>query len=64
MDKRLRRSTDDAWIAGVMGGLAEYFGIGSGKLRLVFVIVSCLSVAFPGLIVYLLLWFLMPKKGN
>jgi phage shock protein C len=64
MDKRLRRSNDDAWIAGVMGGLAEYFGIGSGKLRLVFVIVSCLSVAFPGLIVYLLLWFLMPKKGN
>jgi phage shock protein C len=46
-----------------MGGLADYLGIGSGKLRLIFVIVSCLSAAFPGIFVYLILWFLMPKQG-
>ncbi|MEJ2793141.1 PspC domain-containing protein [Iodobacter sp. LRB] len=63
MNKVLRRSRDDQWIAGVMGGLADYLGIGSGKLRLIFVIVSCLSAAFPGIFVYLILWFLMPKQG-
>ncbi|AZN37331.1 PspC domain-containing protein [Iodobacter ciconiae] len=62
MNKVLRRSCDDQWIAGVMGGLAHYLGIGSGKLRLTFVIVSCLSAAFPGIFAYLILWFLIPKQ--
>jgi phage shock protein PspC (stress-responsive transcriptional regulator) len=47
-------------IAGVLGGFAEYFGWPVGRLRIVYVIVSILSAAFPGTLVYLLLWLLMP----
>ena len=48
-------------IAGVMGGIARRFGWSSNVLRVVFVLVSILSAAFPGIIVYLILWLLMPE---
>lgn len=48
-------------IAGVCGGLAEYLDWSPSRVRLVYVLVSILSAAFPGIIVYLALWFLMPK---
>lgn len=57
------RSRSDRWIAGVMGGLARRLGWNAFLLRLVFVLVSVLSVAFPGIIIYLVLWLLMPP-GN
>lgn len=43
-----------------MGGIAEYLGWSPFKVRLLFVIVSSLSVAVPGILIYLVLWFLMP----
>ncbi|GHA71288.1 stress-responsive transcriptional regulator [Lysobacter bugurensis] len=49
-------------IAGVVGGIARRYGWSSGLLRLVFVIVSIASAAFPGILVYLLLWLLMPEE--
>jgi phage shock protein PspC (stress-responsive transcriptional regulator) len=58
---KLTRSSRDCLIAGVCGGLAEYLGWTPFRLRLIYVLVSVLSVAFPGIIVYLILWFLMPK---
>jgi phage shock protein PspC (stress-responsive transcriptional regulator) len=48
-------------IAGVCGGLAEYLDWSPFRVRLVYVLISILSAAFPGIIVYLALWFLMPK---
>ncbi|HEX5362064.1 MAG TPA: PspC domain-containing protein [Fluviicoccus sp.] len=60
--KKLCRSRRYNIIAGVMGGIAEYLGWSPFKVRLLFVIVSCLSAAFPGIIVYLVLWFLMPLE--
>ena len=59
-ERRLRRSRNQKVIAGVLGGFAEYLGWPAGRLRLVYVIVSILSAAFPGTLVYLLLWLLMP----
>jgi phage shock protein PspC (stress-responsive transcriptional regulator) len=53
---------DDRMIAGVIGGIARRFGWSSTLLRIVFVIVSIASVAFPGILVYLILWVLMPKE--
>ena len=47
-------------IAGVCGGLANYLGWDATKLRIVYVVLSLLSVAFPGLLVYILLWIVMP----
>jgi len=55
----LRRSRDRI-IAGVCGGIADWLGWPPFRVRLIFVIVSILSAAFPGTIVYLVLWFLMP----
>lgn len=49
-------------VAGVCGGIAEYLGWSPFKVRLFYVLVSILSAAFPGIIVYLVLWFLMPSK--
>jgi phage shock protein PspC (stress-responsive transcriptional regulator) len=51
-------------IAGVCGGLAEYLGWSSTRVRIVYVIVSILSAAFPGILVYLALWFLMPEGAD
>ena len=57
--KKLRRSNDKV-IAGVCGGLAEYLGWPSGRVRVLYFIISVLSAAFPGTLVYLILWFAMP----
>jgi phage shock protein C len=47
-------------IAGVCAGLAERLGWPINRFRLGYVIISLLSAAFPGILVYLLLWFVMP----
>ncbi len=60
----LYRSNRQNMIAGVMGGIAERFGWNANLLRLIFVIVSCMSAAFPGILVYLILWLVIPKREN
>jgi phage shock protein PspC (stress-responsive transcriptional regulator) len=60
----LARSKHDKVIAGVCGGIAESFGWSPTVVRIAYVIVSILSVAFPGILVYLLLWFLMPPAAD
>jgi phage shock protein C len=59
--RSLRRSRTDRKIAGVIGGLAQHFDLGSTPLRIAYVLVSILSAAFPGIFVYLLLWVLIPE---
>jgi phage shock protein PspC (stress-responsive transcriptional regulator) len=60
----LRRSRDKRMIAGVMGGIAEHFDLDVTLLRVIYVLVSILSAAFPGAIVYLLLWLLIPARRS
>lgn len=48
-------------IAGVCGGLAEWLGWSPTLVRILYVVGSILSVAFPGLVVYIILWIVMPK---
>lgn len=57
--KTFRRSRDRV-IAGVCGGIAEYLGWSAGRVRVLYVIVSILSAAFPGTLVYLILWLVVP----
>ena len=57
---RLRRS-EDRIIAGVCGGIAEWLGWDPTIVRLLYVLASVLSVAFPGLVVYIVLWIVMPE---
>lgn len=61
--RSLSRSRDDRLLAGVMGGIARRYGWNSTLLRVLFVIVSIASAAFPGILVYLILWLLMPDEG-
>ena len=60
--RKLRRSREHRMIAGVIGGLAEHFGLSVTGLRIVYVVVSILSAAFPGILVYLVLWALIPLE--
>ena len=59
----LRRSKTDRMIAGVVGGLARYFSIDPTLARVIFVVVSVLSAAFPGILVYIILWVLIPEES-
>ena len=58
----LYRSHHHHLIAGVMGGIAERFGWNVHLLRLIFILVSVMSAAFPGILVYLILWLIIPKQ--
>lgn len=57
----LYRSRTNSMIAGVCGGLAEWLGWDATLVRILYVLVSVLSAAFPGLVVYVILWIVMPK---
>ena len=63
-DGRLRRSRSNKMIAGVIGGLAKYFGFDPTMARVLYVILSIVSVAFPGLLVYIILWIIIPEEGE
>jgi len=60
--EKLHRSSTNRIIAGVCGGFAEWLGWNPTTFRVLYVIVSILSAAFPGLLVYLVLWLVMPKS--
>ncbi|QDV05753.1 PspC domain protein [Planctomycetes bacterium Poly30] len=60
----LRRSTTDRVFAGVLGGFAKRFDLDPTGLRIGFVILSVLSVAFPGILVYLLCWLAIPLEDH
>ncbi len=60
--KNLKRS-DDRIFGGVCGGLAEYLGWTANRLRLLYVLISILSAAFPGILVYVILWITMPPAN-
>ncbi len=49
-------------IAGVCGGIAEWLGWDPTIVRLAYVLISVFSAAFPGIIVYLILWVIMPSE--
>ncbi|WII92975.1 PspC domain-containing protein [Kingella negevensis] len=58
---KLHRSYRHRLLFGVMGGVAEYLGWSPTLVRIFFIIISCASVAVPGILIYLVLWVLMPN---
>jgi phage shock protein C len=63
--RRLTRSATDKKIAGVCGGIAEYFGVDSTPIRLLWLILSILCGAVVGgVIAYLLAWIVIPRKHD
>lgn len=59
--QKLYRSIDDKRIAGVAGGLAEFFSLDATIVRLLF---AGLMIAGPGLVLYVLLWVLVPREPS
>ena len=57
----LVRSRNDKIIAGVCGGIARSLGWDPTLTRVLYVAVSIFSAAFPGLLVYIILWIVMPE---
>ncbi len=58
----LTRSRSNNIIAGVCGGIARWLGWDPTLVRILYVVVSILSAAFPGILVYVILWILMPLR--
>ena len=61
MHRTLRRSVADAQVAGVCGGIAEYFSLDPTVVRVAYVLLSILT-AFSGFLVYLILWAVIPLE--
>lgn len=60
----LVRVEEGAMIAGVLAGLARWLGWDVTLVRIAFVLCSILSAGFPGIVVYLVMWLLMPKSTS
>ena len=56
----IRRSKREAMIGGVCAGIARHFGWSVTGTRVAYVLLSIFSAAFPGILVYLILWLLLP----
>lgn len=62
--KKLYRSTQDRMVAGVIGGLAEYYQSDSSLFRLIWVLITVFTGFFPGLLIYLAAIFIIPIPAN
>ncbi|MEM0941202.1 MAG: PspC domain-containing protein [Bacteroidota bacterium] len=61
MTRRLFRS-HDRLLGGVCAGLAEYFSLDPTLIRISYLVLSVLSAAFPGILVYIILWIVIPSR--
>jgi len=59
--RRLTRSKRHKMIAGVCGGIAEYLEVDVTVVRVLYILVSIVSAAFPGILAYIILMFVMPR---
>ena len=63
-DRPLVRSRSERMLGGVCGGIAQWLGWDPTLVRVLYVVVSLLSAAFPGTIVYVLLLLVMPEGDD
>ena len=59
--QKLLRSRSDRWVAGICGGIGDYFDVDPALVRLVYMLLTFFSAGFPGVMIYLVLWLVMPK---
>lgn len=60
----LARSRSNRMLAGVCGGIAAWLGWDPTLVRVLYVLVSIFSAAFPGMLVYVILWLVMPESDR
>jgi len=58
--RKLTKSLSNKMVAGVCGGIAEYFDVDPTLVRVGYVLLTLLSTGFPGILVYIILAFVMP----
>ena len=58
----LRRSRRYRILGGVCGGIAEWLGWSPTVVRVLYILLSILSAGFPGILVYIVLWIVMPQE--
>lgn len=58
--KRLRRSSDKM-LAGVCGGIAEYFDVDPTLIRVLYAALTLFTAGFPGVLLYIVMMILMPN---
>jgi phage shock protein C len=63
-NKPLYKSRTNRILGGECGGLAEWLGWDPTLVRILYVVVSCVSVSFPGIIAYIVLWVIMPEQPS
>lgn len=61
MTKKLKRS-NNRFLGGVCSGIAEYFDLDPTLVRVGYILLSLFSIAFPGILAYLILWIIMPEN--
>ncbi len=61
--KKLTRSTNKI-LAGVCGGLADYFEVDPTLVRVIYAVLAVFSTCFPGLILYIILLLIMPPADS
>lgn len=62
MQKKLYRSMADKKLCGVCGGIAEYFDLDPTIIRLVWVVMTLFSAAFPGVLAYIICAIIVPQQ--
>jgi phage shock protein C len=62
MAKKLTRSTNQKMLAGICGGLADYFDIDVSIVRLILVGLALLTAFFPMFFFYLIAWIVIPQE--
>jgi phage shock protein PspC (stress-responsive transcriptional regulator) len=62
LSRPLRRSTGDRIVAGVCGGIAKWLDWDPTVVRVLYVVASLLSIGFPGILAYVVLWFVIPDE--
>jgi phage shock protein C len=63
MDKKLKRSKNQI-IAGVCAGIADYIGWDITLVRAIYAVLTIASVGFPGIVLYIILWLIMPLEED
>lgn len=62
--RKLYRSRHERIIAGVMGGIGDYFNIDPTLIRVIYTLVTIFTALIPGIVAYLILAFIIPEKPS
>ncbi|MBR6539217.1 MAG: PspC domain-containing protein [Bacteroides sp.] len=64
MDKKLERPRAGRKLSGVCAALANYFGLDVSLVRIIYVLLTIFSAAFPGILIYIILLIVIPEEKN